>query len=260
MSKILLIVCLALCCSAALAAGRRQIWWHKAARDRSPVSYSPELVQDLNEFVNLIPKATVEEIAAKHLITDSGFRKAVTFLDSSEFKQLLQRVQQFPEVIEVINFLHLNDTSIRSRFHADNRLNRQLIVEGAAVKEYGYFVSNGLSQKSLEEGVVVVFLPESQQTIELPAGLGSFVSFIEELLTHLPRDRFVALINEKRKSGKVFPKFYAAVKSDEFKQLVENTMKTQNVLNVLKTLASHEIDANGLKGVAFEVISWGPEV
>ncbi|KAH8396693.1 hypothetical protein KR215_002590 [Drosophila sulfurigaster] len=260
MSKILLIVCLALCCTTTFVTGRRQIWWYKSAKVHHQVSYSPELVQDLTEFLNLIPAAVIDEVVAEHLIVDSGFRKAIKFLRSSEFKQLVQRAEQLPEFIEVINFLHLNDTSIRKRLHFHYRHNRQLIIEGAAVKEYGYFVSNGLSQKSLEEGVVVVFLPESQNTIETPASLGSFVSFIQELLTHLPRDRFVALINEKRKTGTVFPKFYAALRSDEFKQLVEKTMKSQNVQNILKTLASHEIDANALKGIAFEVISWGPEV
>ncbi|KAH8371407.1 hypothetical protein KR093_007201, partial [Drosophila rubida] len=222
--------------------------------------YSPELVQDLHEFVNLIPSTVIDEIAAEHLLVDSGFRKAVTFMDSSAFKQLVERAEQLPEVVEVINFLHLNDTSIRVSAHVDNRLRRQLVLEGDAVKEFSYFVSNGLSEKSLEEGMVVVFLPESQNTIELPASLGSFVSFLDEVLTHLPRDRFVELIKEKCKTGKVFPPFYRAVRSADFKQLIEKTMKSQNVINILKTLASHEIDANGLKSLAFKIISWGPEV
>ncbi|XP_034102002.1 uncharacterized protein LOC117566569 [Drosophila albomicans] len=260
MSRILLIVCLALCCTTTFVTGRSQIWWHTSAKVHHQVSYSSELIEDLKDFLDLIPTADIDVLVAEHSIFDSGFRHAAEFLRSSEFKELAQSAEQLPEVIEVINFLHLHDKSIRKLLHFHNRHNPQLIIEGAAVKEYAYFVSNGLSQKSLEEGVVVVFLPESQNTIETPAGLGSFASFTQDLLTHLPRDRFVALITEKLNTGTVFPKFYAALRSDEFKQLVEKTMKSPNVENILQTLASHDIDANALKEIAFEVISWGPEV
>jgi len=47
--------------------------------------------------------------------------------------------------------------------------------------------------------------------------LSSFTSFVQELLTHLPRDRFVALINEKRQKSAIFAEFYTALKSAEFK-------------------------------------------
>ncbi|XP_034476822.1 uncharacterized protein LOC117783511 [Drosophila innubila] len=262
MSKLLLICCIAVCCSASLVAGgRRNLWWyHMSTRPQVQVSYSPELVQDLHEFIDLIPTAVIDEVIAEHLIVDSGFRKAIKFLRSSDFKQLLQRIQMLPEVIEVINYLHLNETAVSTTLRVDKRFGTPWTLQNSIQHEYGYFLTDPSSSNSLQDGVVIVFLPDSQHNNKVDYNLGSFISFVQELLTHLPRDRFVNLINEKLKSGKVFPKFYEALRSDEFKPLIEKTMKSQNVINILSTLASHQIDANALKGIAFEVISWGPPV
>ncbi|XP_064543923.1 uncharacterized protein jtb isoform X2 [Drosophila montana] len=232
-------------------------WW-PARLQAARVTYSPELLQDLREFINLIPSITIDELIAEHMVVDSGFRKAVKFIRSSDFKQLQQRAESLPEIIEVINFAHLNDTNITSRIRIDERLRQQLIA--SAYKSYGYQLTDGAPAGNDidEEGVVVVLLPHTGHEVVLPPTSGSFVSFAQELLTHLPRDRFIALINEKRKNSNVFPKFYEAIRSDEFKSLLDKTMKSQNVLNIIKTLASHEIDALSLKGIALEVISWGP--
>ncbi|XP_062127659.1 uncharacterized protein LOC133840023 [Drosophila sulfurigaster albostrigata] len=109
------------------------------------ISNSPELVEDLKDFLDLIPTADIDELVAEHYIFDSGFRHAAEFLRSSDFKELAQSAVQLTEVIEIINFLHLNDKSIRKWLHFHNRHNRQLIIEDAAVEEYGYFLSNGLN-------------------------------------------------------------------------------------------------------------------
>lgn len=231
------------------------------------VTYSPELLQDLRDFIDLIPSIVIDEVIAEHMLTDSGFRKAIKFLRSSDFKHLQQLAESLPEIIEVINFVHLNDKAIRSRIVIDERLRRQL--RAYAYKTYGYksVMENGIAEE-LEEAddrdlknLVVVLVPlDLPQAPKLATSVNSFVSFAQELLTHLPRDRFVALIKEKRKSSKVFPKFYEAIRSDAFKSLLDKTMKSQNVQKIIKTLASHEIDAESLKGIALDVISWGPAI
>ncbi|KAM8711367.1 hypothetical protein ACLKA7_000496 [Drosophila subpalustris] len=264
MSKLLFAICIAACCSASVVAASRNLWWyHVSTRPQVQVSYSPELMQDFREIMALIPDEVVGEVIAEHLITDSEFRKAFEFLSSSDFKQLLNRAQMLPEIIEVINYLHLNDTAVRTRLRADKRINLQpWTLRNSIQKKYGYYLTDSASSNRWQEGVVVVFLPDSQaqQENEVTYQLGSLVSVVQEVLKHLPRDRYVSLINEKRKNGKVFPKFYAALRGDDFKTLVEKTMKSPNVAKILSTLASHKIDANALKGIAFEVISWGPAV
>ncbi|TDG50747.1 hypothetical protein AWZ03_002736 [Drosophila navojoa] len=262
MSKVLFAICFALCGASLEASSRR--WW-PAKLQADPVSYSPELLQDLREFIDLIPSITVDEVVAEHMLTDSGFRKAIKFLRSSDFKHLQQRAESLPEIIELINFVHLNDTAIRSRIVINKSVEQQL--RAYAYKSYGYpSITESAVDKEENEGsvhensLVVILVPLEQQEPKRSINLNSFVSFAQELLTHLPRDRFVALINEKRKSGTVFPKFYEAIRSDAFKSLLDKTMKSQNVQNLIKTLASHYIDAVSLKSIALEVISWGPEI
>jgi len=89
--------------------------------------YSPELIAELKDFEKLIPTVTIDEVVAEHMITDSGFRKAIKFLRSSDFKRLQQRIESLPEVVDLINFVHLNDTTqetVEKYWYRNNTYNR----------------------------------------------------------------------------------------------------------------------------------------
>lgn len=198
--------------------------------------YSPELISELKDFEKLIPTVTIDELVAEHMITDSGFRKAIKFLRSSDFKRLQQRTESLPEVVDLINFVHLNDTVQRKKHHDNyNRLRRS--------------VGNDIGEE-----IILVLLEPIYETRQL----SSFTSFVQELLTHLPRDRFVALINEKRQKSAIFAEFYTALKSAEFKTKSEAAWNTPNVQSVVRELSGHSINAQELKTIGYEVISWGP--
>ncbi|XP_023037917.1 uncharacterized protein LOC6640142 [Drosophila willistoni] len=191
------------------------------------VRYSPELIRDFRDFINLIPQVTIDTVVAKHMFIDSDFRKAVLFLRSSSFKQFQRRAEQTPEVINIMNYLHLNDTTLprRVRRSYDNDI------------------------------VILVLMPSEPQR-----NLHTFISFVEELLTHLPRQEYVNLIKDKCEKSAIFAKFYQALRSSEFIPMIEQAMVTQNVKNLISTLNSNFIDAHSLKNIAFEVISWGPVI
>ncbi|KAH8347812.1 hypothetical protein KR084_001172 [Drosophila pseudotakahashii] len=203
--------------------------------------YSPELISELKDFEKLIPTVTIDELVAEHMITDSGFRKAAKFLRSSDFKRLQQRIEALPEVVDLINFVHLNDT-----------------VQGKKQKYWQPLYYYNRFRRSvaddLREEIIMVLLEPNSETSQL----GSLTSFVQELLTHLPRDRFVALINEKRQKSALFAQFYEALRSTEFKTKSEAAWKTTNVQNVVRELSSHSINAQDLKAIGYEVISWGP--
>ncbi|XP_017044527.1 uncharacterized protein LOC108090389 [Drosophila ficusphila] len=205
------------------------------------LKYSPELISELKDFEKLIPSVTIDEIVAEHMITDSGFRKAIKFLRSSDFKRLQHRIESLPEVVDLINFVHLNDTAtgeVRKHFlYHDN-----------------YIRSRRSAGEEIREEIVVILL----QPTFIVRQLNSFTSFVEELLTHLPRDRFVALINEKRKTSPIFAKFYQALKSPEFKTKSEAAWSSTNVQSVVRELSGHSINSQELKSIGYEVISWGP--
>ncbi|XP_016999464.2 uncharacterized protein jtb [Drosophila takahashii] len=203
--------------------------------------YSPELISELKDFEKLIPTVTIDELVAEHMITDSGFRKAAKFLRSSDFKRLQQRIEALPEVVDLINFVHLNDTV---------QVKKQKYWQPL----YYYNRFRRSVEDDLKEEIIMVLLQPNSETKQL----SSFTSFVQELLTHLPRDRFVALINEKRQKSAIFAQFYEALRSAEFKTKAEAAWKTSNVQSVVRELSSHSIDAQDLKAIGYEVISWGP--
>ncbi|XP_020805035.1 uncharacterized protein LOC110181580 [Drosophila serrata] len=216
------------------------------------VKYSPELMSELRDFEKLIPSATIGEIVAEHMITDSGFRKAVKFLRSSDFKRFQQRTESLPEVVDLINFVHLNDTTTLKKRRTHWYQHKH---------HHNYYKSHDLGNRhrrsldnSISEELVFVLL----QPVADTRTLGSFTSFVQEILTHLPRDRFVALIKEKRQKSAIFAKFYQALKSPEFKAKCEAAWTTANVQGVIKELSGHQINAQDLKAIGYEVISWGP--
>ncbi|KAH8319573.1 hypothetical protein KR074_000808 [Drosophila pseudoananassae] len=198
------------------------------------VRYSPELVNDLREFGKLIPSVTIDELVAEHMITDSGFRKAIKFLRSSDFKRFRQHTESLPEVEDLINFVHLNDTASGPRKYHRRHSDRH---------------------RRWAEEVVVVLLDTNTLDWE---NLSSFTSFVQDVLGHLPRDRFVALIKAKRQNSAIFAKFYEALKSAEFKTKVEAAWNTVNVQGVIRELSGHGINSQELKTIGFEVLSWGP--
>ncbi|KAH8401687.1 hypothetical protein KR009_007390 [Drosophila setifemur] len=202
---------------------------------RRHVRYSPELISDFRDFTKLIPSVTIDELVAEHMITDSGFRKAIKFLRSSDFKALQRRTESLPAVADLIKFTHLNDTVWKPNtihwYHSRHR--REVIAEE----------------------LLIVLL---HSDVMYPDHLSSFTSFVQDVLTHLPRDRFVALVQKKRKSSPIFAKFYEAIRSPEFKTKVEAAWQTTGVQSVIRELSGHSINSQDLKAIGYEVISWGP--
>ncbi|XP_022222094.2 uncharacterized protein LOC111073861 [Drosophila obscura] len=228
-----------------------------AHRNHRQVRYSPALINELRDFTKLIPSATIDELVAEHLITDSGFRKAVKFLRSSDFKRLQQRTEALPEVVEIVNFVHLNDTAVRSkvRWYWPNHSQRYR----NHIQRRSVYNVQGSRWDISEEVVLVLIQPEASFKVKsVSESVGSFISFVQDLLTHLPRDRFVALISEKRQRSPIFAKFYEALRSAQFKTMVEAAMSSKNVASVIRELSGHDIDAQSLKTIGYEVISWGP--
>lgn len=189
------------------------------------VKYSPELISELRDFTKLIPSVTIDEIVAEHMITDSGFRKAVKFLRSSDFKRFQQHTESLPEVVDLINFVHLNDTTLRQkRSHWLHHKHKHHLYYKNLHHYNHHYPHRHYSRRhrrsvanSISEEIVLVLLQPSSD----PRQVGSFTSFVQELLTHVPRDRFVALIKEKRLKSAIFAKFYQALRSPEFKAKCE---------------------------------------
>ncbi|XP_037956758.1 uncharacterized protein LOC119686281 [Teleopsis dalmanni] len=205
---------------------------------------SPEIVKELKDFVNLIPKATVDEIVAKHYIIDGNFREALKYLRSTQFTQLLEQAQQIPEVIEILDFLHLSQSG--------SGVVEQATCELPHLEKLTAF-------NVVEPLLDIVLLNDADVALHA-YDVRTFSTFVEELMQHLPRDRYVQMINEKRQKSAAFAEFYNALRSVQFRPLVESALKSANLATIIKTLNSHDVDVKTLEPIGFTVLSWGPSV
>ncbi|XP_011293648.1 uncharacterized protein LOC101894107 [Musca domestica] len=317
---------------------------------------SPEIINELKDFEHLIPPAIVDAIVAKHYVIDGGFRTALKYLRSNDFTRLQKQLLDVPEIISVLDFLHLtinatmimdcatkeatkqmpetsalqddemataassstlNDngmdrmptntvttttgttdnvpaTSPKAAMHA--RIRKVLAYKRPQLDALEYTddvsSSNGggnavLASAEQQPLVDIVLLDSKLNTLRanddqlntvdgsaqgtMASGhhqqhryqqhpLGSFTSFVEEIIRELPRPAYQHMIMDKYMKNANFANFYKALRSAEFKPLVEEALKSANIQQIVKLLSSHSIDVQALKPVAFEVISWGPAV
>lgn len=82
---------------------------------KQTIHISPEIVNEFKDFANLISATTIDEIVAKHYLVDGNFRTAFKYLRSQEFTQLQQQLLDIPEIIDILEFLHLTTTNATTR-------------------------------------------------------------------------------------------------------------------------------------------------
>ncbi|XP_050325496.1 uncharacterized protein LOC126756469 [Bactrocera neohumeralis] len=232
------------------------------ATARSTAKISPEIINELKDFLDLIPTATVDEIVAKHYITDSNFREVFKYLRGTQFTALLQQAQQIPEVIDVLDYLHLLVPDARQQPAYGRADAGSFEVQMSSEPQLSFVLLNDLAEenevppRAVGEGTVSTLSPP---ILPPPARhLRTFNSFVEELLGHLPHDRYVQLINQKRQQNLAFAQFYAALRSAELRPMVDATLKSSNLTSIIKTLTANGVDVTNLEAVGFKVISWGP--
>lgn len=197
------------------------------AATRSTAKISPEIINELKYFLDLIPTATVDEIVAKHYITDSNFREVFKYLRGTQFTALLQQVQQIPEVIDILDYLHLLVPDAQ-QLPAYGRIDAgSSDVQLSSEPQLSFVLLNELEENEVLPRVMNEETMSTSSAPILPPSalhLRTFNSFVDELLGHLPHDRYVQLINQKRQQNLAFAQFYAALRSAELRPMVDATL------------------------------------
>ncbi|XP_036346714.1 uncharacterized protein LOC118756028 [Rhagoletis pomonella] len=238
---------------------------------------SPEMINELKDFLDLIPAAIVDEIVAKHYIIDSNFREVLNYLRSTQFTELMQQAEQIPEVAEILAYLHLLVPDAEADAVTSNQggatygtVNaRSSDVQLQLESQLDFVLLNELNEEEDEvkkskqgdaEAMHLSYVALASHSVPPPYAhhLRTFSSFVEELLKHLPRDQYVQLINQKRQQNLAFAQFYAALRSAELRPMVDVALKSSNLTTIIKTLTSNGVDVQSLEATAFKVISWGP--
>lgn len=282
---------------------------------------SPEIVNELKDFEHLIPQAKIDAIVAKHYVIDGNFRTALKYLRSNDFTLLQKQLLDIPEIISVLDFLHmtinatvfhqsndngeaaildetapsssaaaaLNDngmdkistnavtttdtrTVTKSASAALDARTRDVLaykrpqldameyaddVSGASDVAGGYNGATGndvasVDRQRQQQPLVYIVLLDSphrfnrlrayhdQESNSITTGmekdmaagyrhrqqtsLGSFTTFVDEILDDLPRAEYQHMIIDKCKKNANFAEFYKALRSAEFKTVVAEAM------------------------------------
>lgn len=280
---------------------------------------SPEIVRELKDFENLIPPGVIDLIVAKHYLVDENFRIAMKYLRSLQFSQLLWQVSDMPEVLVVLEYLHLTEANSTARHMQATTLpaakesiaiddgtttNTGSIVINTAntvhnfnsidtpkgtfnnektfhkrppppplpsssipsyeyMHQYAVIGDEAASSFNVEQPLVSIVLLEdsvvesnSNDVANYNEGhhhqlharkyhrrrsylnnyyhshhphhyhrtLGTFTTFVAEILQHLPLEDYQNMIKEKCQRSAKFAAFYHALKSPDLKPLIELTL------------------------------------
>lgn len=140
---------------------------------------------DIKSIVKSVNKEPIEEIAAKHLIFDPNFRKAVKFLKGSGLKGLVKEAETKPEFNATLQYLR------------DNGLDTDDIIPWSQLKQ-------------------------SMDEIQDYNGVDTFPKFLDEVMNVLPKESIQQQIKNYRSRDKEFENFFQAIKADKFRSLVTN--------------------------------------
>ncbi|KAH8284741.1 hypothetical protein KR054_000510 [Drosophila jambulina] len=193
-------------------------------------SVSADLRSDLKDFAALVPRRRIGFIAARYYIFDPRFRQAVEFVRSNEFTNTWQQVRAAPDFVNIINYLTEHGSGYDVTTLVDRLIDR-------------------LKAFQLSRTVPVELMLRRDLT-----------TFLRDTLQSLPRTRIYSLMAQKVRQSGEFAKLYKALRSKEFKDLVQRARYSAELKAPLRKLSQKSINVDELLQILFEIISWGPQV
>ncbi|XP_063907578.1 uncharacterized protein LOC135125811 [Zophobas morio] len=182
------------------------------------------LIDDLQDFLDLLPIDDIEAIAAEHLQTDGAFAAVVIYLQGPEWAALVDEVGAKPAVQDFIQYLTdagLPVTDIIDWIHN--------LIAGAA------------------------------PGIE-PDENGSLRPLLDEIEAIIPVDDLVALLNDKLQNSPDFQDLYTKVSSEDSHALVEEVRAIDEVQRLAQRLRDFGVKVDETLAVIYEFLGWGAPV
>jgi len=199
-----------------------------------PILPTKTLVEELVDFVNLLP---VEELVTKiieYVNEDEKVAKAIKYLFTPEFHDLLREVEALKEHQALVTYLE----------------NVGLPVI-AAIQEFHRAID-------MEEYVPpkVKKLLESQiKTQKIGDGIQGLLKDVYDLL---PLDKIDALFEEKIKTSKVFVDFIAKITSKQFFKIINNLITHETYKKFITKTIENGFDFEGIANLNTRIIGLKP--
>jgi hypothetical protein len=179
------------------------------------------LLDDLLDFLALIPIEDVEAIVTDHLQTDGAFVAVVVYLQGPEWAELVDTVGSKPAVQEFIQYL--NDAG--------------LPVDGIL---------------AWIDDLIKNAVPGTDPDEE-----GSLRPILDEIEGILPLADMLALLNDKLQNSPDFQNFYVEISSEEAHTLVEEVRALDEVQRLAQRLMDMGVKVEETLAVVYEFLGWG---
>ncbi|XP_030558025.1 uncharacterized protein LOC115760700 [Drosophila novamexicana] len=189
-----------------------------------------DLRADLRDFMALVPRRRIGHIAARYYIFDPKFRQAVEFLRSDEFAKTWRQMRMAPDFADLIDYVTESGSGYDVSSVVDKLPNRLRIFQLSRVVPVDMMLRRDLT------------------------------TFLHEALQSLPRAQFYGLMVRKVREGGDFAKLYKALRDSEFRELVNTARHAKDLQTPLSKLSKKHINVDEIIQIAFELISWGPQV
>jgi (2Fe-2S) ferredoxin len=179
------------------------------------------LIDDLQDFIDLLPLDDIKAIVDDHLETDGAFAAVVLYLQGPEWTELVNTVGEKPAVQDFIQYL--NDA-------------------GLPVDDILAWIDN------LIKGATPGTDPDEE---------GSLRPLLDEVEAILPLADLLALLNDKLQNSPDFQALYTKVSSEDAHNLVEEVRAIDEVQRLAQRLMDMGVKVEEALAVVYEFLGWG---
>lgn len=187
-----------------------------------------ELYKDIQEFLDMMPADDIIALTLEYFEKDKEFQDMVAYLQSDEFKQLVQEVEALPEIKVLMDYIHDAGIDI---YQIINLFNDWL----------------GLDHLTPPDRFAI----GKQIT-------GGFRGYMDDVLAMLPINELNDLYEKKLKESEDFAKFIAQLESENFQVIVDKVYANPKTQQLLKHAADAGVDLERIKELL--KILWGIKI
>ncbi|XP_059615415.1 uncharacterized protein LOC132260981 [Phlebotomus argentipes] len=193
-----------------------------------------DLRQDIDDFLDLIPKEEVKNLTRRYYFGDQEVRFAYEYCQSEEFLALREKILNLPEVTDFLKYLNESELNL---VELVNKLAR--IV--------------GPPQDALDTEEVSL----EDRSLESATHLGGVSGFVDAIVALLPQDQILSLFFLKLETSSAFSNLIERIGSSEFERVLDFVENSRELKSLLATLHQHGIDVSKIVQSVQAFFGWG---
>ncbi|KAJ8922120.1 hypothetical protein NQ315_004054 [Exocentrus adspersus] len=178
----------------------------------------------LKDIISVIPKDLIKNITDQHLKTDEGFRSAVKYMQTDEWKKRIQVIKEKPEWVALKKYLKGLGINVDIFIK---------LVEG--------YIQN--VNVTLDPGK-----PASKKTVK---------AFLLDVEQNLPTLRILTAIHENMVKDAKLQDLFEKISADETRKMVDKVLELPEIKKMVKDLSDMDLNfAEALVSV-YALMGWG---